>query len=49
MIGADYFDEVGAWLRYHNFLRYYDVCKVKGATMLKDLPEKITRADIKKV
>ena len=48
-LGSEYFDEVGNWLRRYGFYKYNDLCKQKGILQLKELPQKLTRADIKKV
>ena len=48
-LGAEYFDEVASWLKAHSFSRYGEMCRQKHVTLLKELPLKITRADVKKV
>lgn len=48
-IETDFFDEVGCWLRKHNFLKYGDLLKSKGITQLKELPAALKRTDLRKV
>ena len=49
LIGQDYFDEVGCWLRKQGFYKYYELFKQKGIFLLKEISQKINRADLKKV
>lgn len=49
IVGTEYFDEVNCWLKKNCFGRYQEICKQKNVNMLKDLPLKITRQDVKKV
>lgn len=39
-IGAhDYFDEVGCWLKSHNFPKLIDLANKRGILLIKDLPK----------
>ena len=49
VLGEDYLDEVGCWLRKHGFYKYYDLFMQKGIFMLKEIPQNLKRADLKKV
>ena len=49
-IGDQYFDEVGNWLRRYGFFnKYGELCKAKGIVQLKELSQRLSRADLKKV
>lgn len=48
-LGSDFFDEVGNWLRRYGFFKYNDLCKTKNILQLKELSQKLSRADIRKV
>lgn len=41
ILGDEYFDEVGVWLKKHDFNRYIEFCNSKNVRMLKELPDKI--------
>lgn len=40
---------MGCWLKRFGFFKYNDICRQKGIVTLRDLPHKLTRADIRKV
>lgn len=49
ILGSEYFDEVGCWLKNNNFGKYVDFCKAKGVFQLKEFSTKLVRSDMKKV
>ena len=50
ILASEFFDEVGCWLRKHNFGgRYQELARTKGAVQLKHIPVIFPREELKKV